>query len=158
MVVHTETFPKPLPALYSRSKLESRKEMIPIVLLAYTIDGIIVDREDAETGVKYKAFAGEKNKMGRVSRWIKLGDNILDTLNELCKLNRATDAAALKKAVEEELDINYKHIEKKKELMLKMGETLDNIILPLVGGNDNDKNYIDFTKAGEILCDNEFKI
>lgn len=158
MVVHTESFLKPLPALYSRSKSESRKEMIPIVLLAYTIDGIIVDREDVETGEKYKAFAGEKNKMGRVSRWIHLGDNILDTLDELCKLTRATDAAALKKLVEEELSTNYKHIEKKKELMLKMGETLDNIILPLVGGNDNDKNYIDFNKAGENLCDNEFKI
>lgn len=158
MVVHTESFQKPLPALYSRSKEESKKELLPVILLAYTIDGIIVDREDVETGEKYKAFAGEKNKMGRVSRWIPVGENIIDTLNELSKLTRAVDAAALRKAVEEILNTNYKHIDKKNALMLKMGETIDNIILPLVGGNDNDKNYLAFNKAGEALCNNDLRL
>ena len=96
--------------------------------------------------------------MGRVSRWIRVGDNIIDTLNEFSKLTRAVDAAALRKTVEEELSTNYKHIDKKNALMLKMGETLDNVILPLVGGNDNDKSYIAFNKAGEALCDNDLRL
>ena len=158
MVVHTESFQKPLPSLYARSKEESSKELLPVILLAYTIDGIIIEREDIDTGEKYKAFAGEKNKMGRVSKWIRVGDSIIDTLNELSKLTRATDAAALRRTVEEELSTNYKHVEKKKELMLKMGETLDNVVLPLVGGNENDKDYIAFNKAGEKLCDDNLKL
>lgn len=158
MVVHTESFQKPLPALYARSKEEASKDLLPVVLLAYTIDGIIIEKEDAETGEKNKVFAGEKNKMGRVSKWIRVGDNIIDTLAELSKLTRAADAAALRKAVEEELNTNYKHVEKKKELMLKMGETLDNMVLPLVSGNENDKSYIAFNKAGEKLCDDDLKL
>ena len=158
MVVHTESFQKPLPALYARSKEEASKDLLPVVLLAYTIEGIIIEKEDAETGEKNKVFAGEKNKMGRVSRWIRVGDNIIDSLTELSKLTRATDAAALRKAVEEELGTNYRHVDRKKELMLKMGETLDNVVLPLVGGNENDKSYIAFNKAGEKLCDDDLKL
>ena len=128
MVVHTESFRNPLPSLYGMTKEGNRKNLLPVVLLAYTLDGIIVKREDAETGEVVNAFAGEKNKMGKVSRWIEVGNDILDTLNELSKPTKATDAAALKKAVQDEMDTNYKHIEKKKALMLKMGETIDNII------------------------------
>ena len=158
MVVHTESFVKPLPSPYSKDKSTKRKEMLPVVLLAYTIDGIIVDREDVETGEKYKAFAGEKNKMGRVSRWINVGDNIFETLDELSKLTRSMDAAALRKAVETELETNYKHIEKKQQLMQKMGETLDNVILPLVNNNENNPDYVAFNAAGESLCERDLKL
>ena len=132
--------------------------MRPIVLMAYTLDGILVEREDVETGEKAMAFAGEKNLMGRVSRWIYVGNDMIQTLNELCKMTRAVDADALKKAVQAELETNYKHIEKKRQLMLKMGETLDNVLLPLVGGNDNNPEFVAFNRAAEILCDNDLKI
>lgn len=152
MVVHTESFAKPLPALYGKNGAEIEKEMRPVVLLAYALGNIIVEREDPETGMKYKAFAGEKNLMGLVSRWIEVGGNIMETLEELSKVSRAQDAAALKKAVQMELETNYKHIEKKKALMLKMGETLMNVILPLCGGNDQNPTFIDFNTAAEKLC------
>ena len=83
---------------------------------------------------------------------------MIQTLNELCKMTRAVDADALKKAVQTELETNYKHIEKKRQLMLKMGETLDNVLLPLVGGNDNNPEFVAFNRAAEILCDNDLKI
>ena len=158
MVVHTESFLKPLPSPYSKDKGTKRKEMLPIVLLAYSIDGLIVDREDVETGEKYKAFAGEKNKMGRVSRWINVGENIFDTLEEMSKLTRALDAAALRKAVETELETNFKHVEKKQQLMQKMGDTLESVVLPLVNNNENNPNYIAFNVAGEQLCENDLRI
>lgn len=157
MVVHTESFRNPLPYLYGMNKEDNRKNLIPIVLLAYSLDGIIVRREDAETGEVINAFAGEKNKMGKVSRWIKVGDNILDTVNKLCEPTKVADAAILKKVLQEELDVNYKHIEKKKALMLKMGETIDNLVLPLVK-SENNKDYLDFNKAGEKLCDNDLRL
>ena len=131
---------------------------MPIVLLAYTIEGIIVERVDVETGEKTKAFAGEKNKMGRISRWINVGDDMVATLKELSKMTRAVDAATLKKIVMEELNTNFKHIEKKNQLMLKLGNTLDNELLPLVGGNDNNPVFIAFNAAAEKLCDNDLKI
>lgn len=158
MVVHTESFSKPLPTLYSKSSEEAEKDLMPIVLLAYAIDGIIVEREDVETGEKTKAFAGEKNKMGRISRWINVGEDMVVTLKELSKLTRAMDAATLKKIIVEELNTNYKHIEKKNQLMLKLGETLDNVLLPLVGGNDNNPVFIAFNAVAEKLCDNDLKI
>ena len=156
MVVHTETFNEPLPALYSRSKEESKKDLLPVILLAYTIDGIITTRTD-EDGNEFKAFAGEKNMMGRVSRWIPVGNNILETLDELCKITRAADAATLKKSIKDELDQNYRNNDKKKELMLKMGDTLEKVILPLVGSESN-KTYIEFNKAGEDLCDRNLNL
>lgn len=158
MVVHTESFSKPLPTLFSKSNEEAEKDLMPIVLLAYTLDNIIIEREDAETGEKTKAFAGEKNQMGRISRWINVGEDMVATLKELSKMTRAMDAATLKKVIIEELNTNYKHIEKKKELMLKLGKTLDNVLLPLVGGNDNNPVFIAFNTAAEKLCDNEFRI
>lgn len=158
MVLHTESFAKPLPSLFNKDKSESKKELMPIVLLAYTIDGIIVDREDPETGRKYKAFAGEKNRMGRVSRWIEVGENIIESLDELSKTTHALDAAALKKAVETELETNYKHIDKKNALMLKMGEMLDNVLLPLCNGNENHPAFVAFNAAAEKLCDNDLAL
>ena len=158
MVVHTETFSKPLPGLFNRSKEESEKDLMPIVLLAYTLDGIIIPREDLETGEKTMCFAGEKNRMGRVSRWIPVGEDMIVTLKELSKMSRAMDAASLKKAVVEEMDANYKHIEKRKQLMLKLGETLDNVLLPLVNGNENNPVFAAFNKAAEKLCDDDLRI
>ena len=158
MVVHTESFAKPLPGLFNRNKEESEKDLMPIVLMAYTLDGIIVPREDPETGEKTMCFAGEKNRMGRVSRWIPVGEDIVSTLKELSKMTRAMDAAALKKTVIEEMDTNYKHIEKRKQLMLKLGETLDNVLLPLVNGNENNPVFVAFNKAAEKLCDDDMRI
>ena len=158
MVVHTESFSQALPTLFNKSNEEAQKDLMPVVLLAYTIDGIIVDREDVETGEKTKAFAGEKNKMGRISRWINVGNDMVVTLKELSKMTRAVDAATLKKIVIEELNTNYKHIEKKNQLMLKLGEVLDNQLLPLVGGNENNPVFIAFNTAAEKLCDNDLKI
>ena len=95
--------------------------------------------------------------MGRVSRWINVGENIFDTLDEMSKLTRAVDAAALRKAVETELETNYKHIEKKQQLMQKMGDTLESVILPMVNNNENNPEYIAFNAAGEQLCDNDLR-
>lgn len=158
MVVHTESFAKPLPELFAKDPGTIRKELMPVVLLAYAIGNIFVEREDVETGEKTMAFAGEKNRMGRVSRWINVGDDMIATLNELSRTTRAMDAAALRKAVEEEMNTNYKHIDKKNELMLKMGDVLDNVLLPLVGGNDNNPEFVAFNKAAEKLCDNDLKL
>lgn len=158
MVVHTESFAKPLPNLYATDPATRKKDLMPVVLLAYALDGIIVEREDVETGEKYKAFAGEKNKMGRISRWVHVGGDIVETLNELSKAARALDAAALKKAVETELGTNYKHIDKKNALMLKLGELLDTVILPLANGNEENPMFKAFNLAAEKLCENDLKL
>ena len=156
MVVHTESFKDPLPSLYSKDKKEAEKELLPVVLLAYTLDGIIVKRKD-EDGNEFMAFAGEKNKMGKVSRWIEVGSNIEETLNELCKLPRSGDAKLLKEIIRTELNTNYRNNDKKKELMMKMGETLENIVLPIAGSETN-KFYQKFNDAGEKLCDNDLNL
>ena len=156
MVVHTESFNNPLPNLFGRDKSEMEKEILPVVLLAYTLPDIIQDRTD-EDGNPFKAFAGEKNRMGKVSRWIPVGDNIIETLEDYSKQTRAADAALMKKIIKEELDTNYRNNEKKKELMLKMGETLENVILPLAG-SESSKLYIKFNAAGENLCDKDLKL
>lgn len=158
MVVHTESFAKELPGLFNRSKEESEKSLMPIVLLAYALGNIIVTREDVETGEKIMCFAGEKNRLGRISRWIAVGDDMVATLKELSKQTRALDAASLKNAVLEEMNANYKHIEKRKQLMLKLGETLDNVLLPLVNGNENNPVFVAFNKAAEKLCDDDLRI
>ena len=154
MVVHTESFAKELPSLFNKSREGMEKELMPVLLLAYAIGTIIEEKENPETGEKEYVFAGEKNRMGRVSRWIRVGENILDSLEEMSKQTRAMDAVALKKAVQDELDANYKHIEKKEALMLKMGKVLDDELLPLFNNNDRDLKFMAFNAAAEKLCDN----
>lgn len=154
MVVHTETFAKNLPSLFDKTAEDKQKDLMPILLLAYTIKGLIVEQEDQETGEKRFVFAGEKNKMGRISRWIPVGDDIIDSLRELSKQTRTMDAVALEKAVREEMNTNYKHNTKKEELMLAMGKTLDETLLPLLNNNEQDPVFIDFNAAAEKLCDN----
>ncbi len=155
MVLHTESFAQPLPELYNVGA--SSKELIPIAILAYSMN-LIVEKEDIETGEKYNAFAGPKNAMGRVSKWIRVGRNILDTVEELQKLSRTADARQLAALVRKEMEENYKHIEKRKELMLKMGEVLETVVLPLCNGNENNPTFVSFNKEANKLCDNDLKI
>lgn len=157
MVVHTESFKTPLPDLYVVSGKDKEKYMRPYVFMAYCLDGLLVDKKNPETGEEYKAFAGEKNKMGLVSRWITVGENIFETLEIMCKSTHALDAKALRAAVKNEINTNYKHIEKKEALMRKMGEFLTNELLPLCNGNEGNPNFAAFNKTAEELCDNEFK-
>lgn len=154
MVIHTESFAKELPSLFNKSREGQEKDLMPILLLAYAIGTIIVERENSETGEKEYAFAEKDDRMGRTSRWIRIGENILETLEDLSKQSRAMDVVALKKAVQEELNTNYKHIEKKKALMMKMGKVLDDELLPLFNNNDRDLKFMAFNAAAEKLCDN----
>ena len=80
------------------------------------------------------------------------------SLKDLSKATRAMDAVALKKCVMEELNTNYKHIDKRNQLMLKMGQTLDNVLLPLLGGNEKNPTFVAFNAAAEKLCDNDLKM
>ena len=156
MVVHTESF-KSLPSVYNKSNEEAQKELMPLLLLAYSIPGLIYDRENVETGLKEQVFDAEKNPMGIVSRRVCIGDNIVDTLQELSKLTRSMDVVALNKAVRENLDANYKHISKKQELMMAMGKTLQEKLLPLLNNNENDLLYMAFCKAGNKLCEDNLE-
>lgn len=157
MVVHTESFTSPLPSLFNKGKDEAKKDLLPVVILAYAMEGLLTERENPETGEKSLCFPGAINMMGIVSEWIAVGNNIVDSLDEMAKQTRAKDAARLRALVKEKLDADYKHIEKKKGLMLAMGQVLVKQVLPLVGGNDKNQTYIDFNKAAEKLCVNEFK-
>lgn len=157
MVVHTESFKQTLPALFAVSPEERIKKLVPYVIIAYCIDGFIVEKEDVETGEKYQAFAGEKNRMGRVSRWIKVGDDVLETLSTLSKSSHALDAKTLRVAIQAEMQSNYKHIDKKEILIKKMGAFLDDTLLPLCNRNENNPQFVLFNKVAEEMCDTEFK-
>ncbi len=157
MVVHTESFDKDLPSIFNRTSAESKKDLIPVVLLAYAIDGLIVERENPETGDRSNEFSKGKGSTGR-DQWVEIGENMLDSLDILSKTNRAVDANDLRKVVINELDTNFKHIEKRKALMLKMGEVLDNILLPLCNGNDKNPQFVEFNMAAEKLCDKNLQL
>ena len=154
MMMHTESFSHPLPDLFYPSSEEIEKELMPIILLAYTIDGIIVEREDMETGEKIKAFACEKNKMGRIHRWIKVEKDMVATLKELSNKNRAIDTAILKKAIMEKLHTNYKHIEERELLIKKLKETLDNELPPLAEDGKYNPTVAAFYSSASTLRNN----
>ena len=158
MVVHTESFFKPLPSLYNKTNEDNKKELLPYIMLAYSMDGVLVQKEDPEKGRKYLAFGIKDEYLGRVGRWVEVGTDMVDTLNELSKVTRALDTVELKKLIVEELDTNYKHIEKKKQLMRQMGKTLDEVLLPLVGGNENHPIFVAFNRAAENLCHDELNV
>lgn len=165
-VIHTESFATPLPSLLNKTKEELRAELYPVLLLAYGMPGIVTEKEDSETGAHYNGIGyltqnnGKRSGVNvngkiRAEGFINVGNNILDSLAKLEIDNPS--AYMLSELVYGELAANYRHNAKKAELSKAINELLDNVLLPLCGGNDTDMTYRKFVNAANNLFNNQLK-
>ncbi len=137
MVLHTESFRKPLPSLFEASQIENEKELRPYITAAFAM-GLVKQRENPDTGEKYLAIE-TKDEFG-FSSWTPIGKNFLQANTILAQ--KGALAATLTKQIEKIIAEEYMHNAQKAELRAKIVDLIQNTILPLFNGNDQNKDYL----------------
>jgi len=143
MVLHTESFKKPLPSLFEKSIAEKKKELIPTSILVFAM-GLTVDKTDPTTGETFKAI-GFTDELGIVGDWVNMGKHILQAVDKLSISD--ANMARVSALVEKKLSTDYLHNEKKADLKKKIAELLNTHVLTLCGNNDLDAQFITFKNA-----------
>lgn len=142
MVMHTESINEAFPPLFDKSIAEKKKELIPIVLLAFAM-GIVVDKTNPTTGVTMKAV-GFEDEFGDIGNWVMLGKNVILSVESLAKND--LNASKIKELVQSTLSSGYIHNDDKANLKKSLGAVLRNDILPACKGNDLDPIYVEYKK------------
>lgn len=151
MVLHTESFRKPLPYLFEKE--DKSDEAIPICLLAFAM-GLVIDKTDPSTGAAFKAI-GFEDELGIISRWVNLGKNVKQAVGKLAINDK--ERADIEFLIESKLKTDYLHNEKKAELKKSIATLLNTELLALCGNNDLDKEYIEFKDAAIKIIQQELK-
>lgn len=141
MVLHTESFRRPLPSLFEASQQEKAKDLRPYAMLAYAL-GLVSEQQNPETGEKFFAIEG-KDEFGFKSI-IPVGKNIVQTVTLLSQ--KTKEAAQLIKDIDRKLDEEYVHNLKKGELREKLVKVVENMVLPVFGGNMQNKDFMAYRK------------
>ena len=167
-IIHTETFPNPLPSLYDKSANELREELYPLLLVAYSVPGIVEDETNGETGEKNNAIAlkiksEKKIAYNRVdqpddmaSAFIFMGKNIVEALEILSK--REGDVITIGELVTSQLVKKYAHNQKKQELTTAIKQLLKNDIARLYDNDTTNSQLQAFVRAADKLFENELKL
>ncbi len=143
MVLHTETFAKPLPELFEKSIVDKKKELIPTMILAFAME-LPINKENPTTGETFKAI-GFPDELGMMGNWINLGKNVMQAVDQL-----AIDDAGIAKVtglVDGKLNKDYMHNEKKAVLKKAIADLVNEQILPLCGNNDLDQQFVAYKNA-----------
>lgn len=141
MVLHTESFNKPLPSLFEASQQEKAKDLRPYAMLAYALE-LVKERENPETGEKYLAIEG-KDALG-FTTILPVGKNIVQSVSLLSQKNK--EAAQLINDIDKKLAEEYIHNAKKEELRGKLVKVVEHVVLPIFGGNMENKDFLAFRK------------
>ena len=158
MLLHTESFDdfdKAFPALFFKKPEEIMKEMLPSLMLAYTLD-LIQEQSDPTTGEKFVCIKG-KDMLGRdafvpikgakdfAQAWRALGQDY-------------ETAMKLKGQVEDTLKVEARSNDQKGALKLKLFDVLDNQVLnSLCEGNKFHPDYEHYTQVVSDILNNELK-
>lgn len=154
MVLHTESFTENLPSLFEKSAAEKKKELIPVVLLAYAM-GIVVDKTDPTTGMTFKAI-GFADAFGQISNWLNLGKDITQTVDFLA--TKDVEAKKVTALVNDTMHAKYLHIDKKNELKTGLGSVVNNQVLALCGGDDLNPVYKEYLNAALKLVETKLAV
>jgi len=147
MVLHTESFRKPLPSLFEASQQEKAKSLRPYAILAYALE-LVKEHENPETGEKFFAIEG-KDKYG-FTTLVPVGKNIVQTVSLLSQ--KTQEANELIKTIDKVIAEEYVHNTKKEELRGKIVKIVENVVLPIFGGNMQNKDFMAFRKdAVEVM-------
>lgn len=148
MVLHTESFKRPLPSLFEAKPEDKAKDLRPYVMLAFAL-GLVSEQENPETGEKYLGIEG-KDQHG-FKTVIPVGKNIVQSVTLLSQ--KGKEAATLIKDIDRKLDAEYVHNAKKAELRDKLVQVVEKMVLPIFGGNMQNKEFLAYRKDAIELMD-----
>lgn len=145
VLLHTETFSKPLPPLFEASALEKEKERRPYAILLHSL-GVIEQQTDPETGAAFNAL-GVGSGFSR--QYLRLGKHMDDTLQILIR-DEVTNNTVME-YVDGVLASDYRTNDARGKLRNKIEETVCAEILPLCKNNMLDPLFEKYRKAAEEL-------
>lgn len=152
MVLHTESFKEPLPALFEMTPEELRFMILRPLMLAFTL-GLVAEQQDPVSGERFLAI---KSKGVFGDNWIKLGKDFRQCWEML-----ATDyakAMQLKAEVDNELPNATRSNEQKAALKPRLGEVLNtHMLASLCENNKFHPNYPKYEKIAYDILEHELK-
>ena len=153
MVLHTESFSDPLPALYEKTKEEIKQEIVKPLMLAYALG--IVKEQQKSTGAKFDALLIPDDTLG--DQWKELGKGFNGSWDSLG--DDFSSAELLKKRVKTEMSKQARTNDQKAELRKALGQVVQQKILPspLCENDQFNSNYIRFRNLAMEIVNSELQ-
>jgi len=153
LLLHTESFDKELPELFSFDANELRWILIKPLMLAYTL-GLIEEKVDSETGEHFSAMK-QKDQFGE-DEWVKIGKTFAAALDYLS--GDYAKAKGLMTQVENTLKTSARTNEQKATLKLKLSKVLKNEVLnSLCNGNEFHPDFPRYKNLAVEILNKELK-
>ena len=155
MVLHTESFEKPLPPLFEKTlvDIEHENEPAKYLMLGLALN-LIQPQSNPVTGAKFLALGIEDPIFG--TQWNELGKDFMGCLTVL--KNDHLKKETLKRQVIQALAIQCVSNEQKQAVTMKIGQIIQQVVLPTVcGGNQFDERYGEFRDLAQKIIANELK-
>lgn len=155
LVLHTESFGEPLPALYELSPNELEILLRKPLILAYAMR-LIEEKQNPVTQERFQAI-GVTDRMGDIT-WTKVGKDFFSVLWNICHEDSSL-GMQLKNQVEQRLKKDCRSNDQKKAMEEKVKEVLKNKIKASEKCEDNEFNetYLQYKKICIEILDNELK-
>lgn len=151
MVLHTESFSKPLPPIFEASPEELEGSVKRLLLLAFALK-LIKPQQDPTTDEKFLAMNEPDEIFG--DNWIKLAKDFTACIKVLS--HDFKKYKQLEFQVEKELRTQARSNDQKKELQKAVGGVVKQIILPSVcEGNEYNPKYAEYKALAMSIINNE---
>ena len=153
MVLHTESFKKPLPPLFEMEKGPLAESMKKPLMLAFALQ-ILQPQSDPTTGEKFYAIRQKDEIFG--DQWVKLAKDFAGCLDALS--SDFKKCKTLEADVEKELKIQARSNDQKAEVRKALGAVVQQIILPtMCEGNQFNPVYEEYKKKAMEIISTELK-
>lgn len=153
LLLHTESFDKELPELFSYDANELRWIIIKPLMLAYAL-GLIEEKENPETGEHFSAMK-QKDQFGE-DEWVKIGKTFAAALDFLS--GDYAKAKGLMTQVENTLKTSARTNEQKAALKPILGKVLKNEVLnSLCNGNEFHPDFPRYKNLAVEILNKELK-
>lgn len=153
MVLHTESFKKPLPPLFEMEKGPLAESMKKPLMLAFALQ-ILQPQSDPTTGEKFYAIRQKDEIFG--DQWVKLAKDFAGCLDALS--SDFKKCKTLEADVEKELKIQARSNDQKTEVRKALGAVVQQIILPtMCEGNQFNPVYEEYKKKAMEIISTELK-
>lgn len=153
LLLHTESFDKELPELFTPNANELRWMLIKPLMLAYTL-GLVEEKENPETGERFSAMK-QKDQFDN-DEWVKIGKTFAAALDYLS--GDYAKAMGLIKQVENTLKTAARTNEQKATLKPILGNVLKNEVLnSLCNGNEFHPDFPRYKSLAVEILNKELK-
>ena len=153
MVLHSESFKKPLPALFEIDAREKLEMMKPKLVLAFALK-LIQQQQDPTTGAKFYAMNIPDEIFG--DNWVQIGKDFASSLNVLVQDHRKSKI--LVEQVEKELAVKARSNDQKAELRKEVGAVVQQVILPtMCEGNQFSPIYVEYRQIAMGIINKELQ-